>query len=66
MMQVDRKTRYEQMRTMLNEKQWRQFLALEAKARGSILSFVRSNYFRERPKNKMKEAKVHGTGLDTL
>jgi transposase len=30
MMHVDRKTRYQQMRTILNEKQWRQFLALEA------------------------------------
>jgi transposase len=37
MMSVDRKTKYQQMRTMLNEKQWRQFLALEAQERGSIL-----------------------------
>jgi transposase len=37
MMQVDRKTRYQQMRAILNEKQWRQFLALEAQERGSIL-----------------------------
>ena len=36
-MPVDRKTRYQQMPTMLNEKQWRQFLALEAQERGSIL-----------------------------
>ncbi len=36
-MQVDRKTRYQQMRAILNEKQWRQFLALEAQERGSIL-----------------------------
>ncbi|MGB8344710.1 MAG: hypothetical protein WCD86_07485 [Ktedonobacteraceae bacterium] len=26
---------YQQMRTMLNEKQWRQYLAVEAKQRGS-------------------------------
>jgi transposase len=37
MMRVDRKTRYQQMQLMLNEKQWRQFLALEAKERGSVL-----------------------------
>jgi transposase len=37
MMQVDRKTRYQQMRAILNEKQWRQFLALEAQERGSLL-----------------------------
>src|SRR5438034_7209496 len=37
MMQVDRKSRYQQMRAILNEKQWRQFLALEAQERGSIL-----------------------------
>jgi AraC-like DNA-binding protein len=37
MMQVDRKTRYQQMRVILNEKQWRQFLALEAQERGTIL-----------------------------
>jgi len=36
-MQVDRKVKYQQMRTVLNEKQWRQFLALEAQERGSIL-----------------------------
>jgi hypothetical protein len=39
-MQVDRKSRYQQMRTILNEKQWRQFLALEAQERGSILEVV--------------------------
>jgi transposase len=37
MMQVDRKSRYQQMRAILNEKQWRQFLALEAQEQGSIL-----------------------------
>lgn len=36
MMQVDRREKYQQMRTLLNEKQWRQYLALEAKERGSI------------------------------
>src|SRR5512135_848721 len=37
MMPVDRKTRYQQMRAILNEKQWRQFLALEAQERGSLV-----------------------------
>jgi hypothetical protein len=41
MMQVDRKSRYQQMRMMLNEKQWRQFLALEAQERGSIMEVAR-------------------------
>lgn len=36
MMQVDQKEKYRQMRTLLNEKQWRQYLALEAKERGSV------------------------------
>jgi hypothetical protein len=36
MMQVDRREKYQQMRMLLNEKQWRQYLALEAKERGSI------------------------------
>lgn len=36
MMQVDRNEKYQQMRTLLNEKQWRQYLALEVKERGSI------------------------------
>jgi transposase len=36
MMQVDRREKYHQMRPLLNEKQWRQYLALEAKERGSI------------------------------
>jgi hypothetical protein len=36
MMQVDRREKYQQMRPLLNEKQWRQYLALEAKERGSI------------------------------
>lgn len=35
-MQVDRREKYQQMRTLLNEKQWRQYLALEAKERGSV------------------------------
>jgi transposase len=42
MMQIDRKTKYEQMRAMLNEKQWRQFLALEAQERGSIVEVART------------------------
>src|SRR5260221_3856508 len=36
MMQVDRREKYQQMRALLNEKQWRQYLALEAKERGSV------------------------------
>jgi len=36
MMQVDRRDKYQQMRALLNEKQWRQYLALEAKERGSV------------------------------
>ncbi len=36
MMRVDRTEKYEQMRALLNEKQWRQYLALEAKERGSV------------------------------
>lgn len=35
-MQVDRKEKYQQMRGLLNEKQWRHYLALEAKERGSV------------------------------
>src|SRR5947209_13978923 len=37
MIQIERKSRYQQMRAILNEKQWRQVLALEAQERGSIL-----------------------------
>ena len=36
MMQVERREKYQQMRELLNEKQWRQYLALEAKERGSV------------------------------
>ena len=36
MMQVDRREKYQQMRPLLNEKQWRQYLALEAQERGSV------------------------------
>ena len=35
-MQVDRKEKYQQMRGLLNEKQGRHYLALEAKERGSV------------------------------
>jgi transposase len=41
MMQVDRTSKYQQMRVLLNEKQWRQFLALEAQERGSLLQVAR-------------------------
>ena len=33
---------YQQMRTMLNEKQWRQYLAAEAKRRGSVSEVARA------------------------
>lgn len=36
MMQVERRDKYQQMCMLLNEKQWRQYLALEAKERGSV------------------------------
>jgi transposase len=36
MMQVDRRDKYQQMHGRLNEKQWRQYLALEAKERGEV------------------------------
>ena len=36
MMQVDRRDKYQQMRGLLNEKQWRLYLALEAKERGEV------------------------------
>ncbi len=36
MMQVERRDKYQQMRMLLNEKHWRQYLALEAKERGSV------------------------------
>ena len=35
-MQVSRAEKYERMRQMLNEKQWRHYLALEAQERGSV------------------------------
>lgn len=36
MMRANRTEKYEQMREMLNEKQWRHYLALEAQERGSV------------------------------
>src|ERR1700688_1869767 len=41
MKQDDRTEKYQQMRYLLNEKQWRQFLALEARERGNILQVAR-------------------------
>src|SRR5438132_4336343 len=41
MEQENRTEKYQQMQEMLNEKQWRQFLALEAKERGNILLVAR-------------------------
>lgn len=37
MMQASRREKYEQMREMLNEKQWRHYLALEAQECGSVM-----------------------------
>ncbi|GAC1389760.1 MAG: hypothetical protein NVS4B11_12140 [Ktedonobacteraceae bacterium] len=37
MMQVSRTEKYERMRELLNEKQWRHYLALEAQERGSVV-----------------------------
>ncbi len=36
MMQANRTEKYQQLRAMLNEKQWRHYLALEAQERGSV------------------------------
>src|SRR5256885_4046558 len=41
MEQASRTEKYQQMRELLNEKQWRQFLALEAKERGNIVLVAR-------------------------
>src|SRR5260221_13733034 len=41
MMQASRTNTYERMREMLNEKQWRHYLALEAQARGSVMQIAR-------------------------
>lgn len=41
MEQDDRTEKYQQMHQLLNEKQWRQFLALEAKERGNLVLVAR-------------------------
>src|SRR5436305_8808771 len=41
MEQDNRREKYRQMRQLLNEKQWRQFLALEAKERGNLVLVAR-------------------------
>ena len=41
MEKVSHEQAYQQMRTMLNEKQWRQYLAVEAKQRGSLSQVAR-------------------------
>src|SRR5437899_13004427 len=41
MEQENRREKYQQMRQRLNEKQWRQFLALEAKERGNLVLVAR-------------------------
>jgi DNA-binding transcriptional regulator YhcF (GntR family) len=33
---------YQEMRTLLNEKQWRQYLAIEAQKRGSVIEVAKS------------------------
>ena len=43
MMQANRTEQYEQMRAMLNEKQWRQYLALEAQERGSVMQVAEAS-----------------------
>ncbi len=40
-MQASRTNTYERMREMLNEKQWRHYLALEAQTRGSVMQIAR-------------------------
>src|SRR5260370_40563916 len=41
MEQDNRTEKYQQMHQLLNEKQWRQFLALEAKERGNLVQVAR-------------------------
>ena len=41
MEKVSHEQAYQRMRTMLNEKQWRQYLAVEAKQRGSVSQVAR-------------------------
>ena len=41
MERLSREDKYEQMRMSLNEKQWRQYLALEAKERGNLAKVAR-------------------------
>ena len=41
MEKVSREQKYQQVRETLNEKQWRQYLAMEAKERGTIAEVVR-------------------------
>jgi len=41
MEKVSHEQAYQQMRTLLNEKQWRQYLAVEAKQRGSVSQVAR-------------------------
>src|SRR5437763_15635198 len=38
---LSREDKYEQMKASLNEKQWRQYLAMEAKERGNIAEVAR-------------------------
>jgi transposase len=41
MKQASRTEKYQQMRELLNEKQWRQYLALEAQECGSVMDVAR-------------------------
>ncbi len=49
MMQENRRDKYQQMRMLLNEKQWRQYLALEAKERGSVAQEAKVSHNTIRP-----------------
>src|SRR5947209_3488217 len=44
MMQVSRTEKYERMRELLNEKQWRHYLALEAQELGSVAQVALSHF----------------------
>jgi hypothetical protein len=53
MEQENRTEKYQQMHEMLNEKQYRQFLALEAKERGNILLLPEKRRF---PRTRSRQA----------
>ena len=47
MMQVDRRDKYQQMHALLNEKQWRQYVAMEAKEQGNLAEVGREAKVRQ-------------------